>query len=315
MQKQQSLSGVFERRGFYLSEEAFSFTLMLPLLIWIVLTMVYPIFYGLQLSLTDTRLIGIEGDFIGLGNFKRMLQDPVFRLSLQKSITWTLGNALLQSVLGLSAGLLLERTVIARRAMRVWILLPWIVPTVAIAILWRWLLSATYGIINYILLELGLVEVGIAFLGSPDSALATSIFINSWRWFPFLSIIVLAGLLSIPPEEYEAARIDGAGFWQELRFITLPYLSPTLVILGLIGTLWSFNMFDVLWLLTQGGPAGGTRTLAVLVYELAFRHHFLGRAAAVGVIMMLVLLMVLVLYFRVNRSAVALFAPVEEEES
>lgn len=301
-------------KHFYLSDESYSFILFIPLLIWILVTMVYPIIYGIQLSLTNTRLIGIEGDFVWLANFTRNLQDPVFLSALKKSVFWTLGNALLQTVLGLSAGILLERTLIARRAMRVWILLPWIVPTIAIAILWRWLLSATYGIINYILIKLSIVAVGIPFLGSPDLALMACIFINSWRWFPFLSIIVLAGLLSIPPEEYEAARIDGAGFWQELRFISLPYLSPTLVILGLIGTLWSFNMFDVLWLMTQGGPAGATRTLAVLVYEQAFRNYFLGRAASVGVIMMLVLLIILILYFRLNKSAVALFAPANVDE-
>jgi multiple sugar transport system permease protein len=243
------------------------------------------------------------------------LSDPEFRLALGRSIEWTLGNALLQSILGLSAGLLLQRAIFARGIMRVWILLPWIVPTIAIAILWRWILDGTYGILNYILVNIGVTSTGIAFLGSIHTALMTSIFINSWRWFPFLAIIVLAGLLSIPSEELEAAKMDGAGFWHEMRFITMPYLTPTLVILGLIGTLWSFNMFDILWLMTKGGPGSATRTLPVLVYEQGFRTQFQGRASTIGVIMMLILLVVLMLYFHVNRRSVALFAPGEGEET
>ncbi len=268
-------SGVLERiRRFEFSDNGYSLALMLPILLWILITMIYPLFYGIQLSMTGTRFVGVEGGFVWLANYARVLGDDVFRSALVKSIIWTIGNALVQTVLGLGAGLLLERASAGRGAMRVWILLPWIVPTVAIAILWRWLLSASYGVINYILTSMGIVEVGIPFLGTTATAMITSILINSWRWFPFLAIITLAGLLSIPREEYEAARMDGAGFWQEMRFITMPYLSPTLVILGLIGTLWSFNMFDMLWLLTQGGPSGATRTLPVLVYELAFRENF-----------------------------------------
>ncbi len=300
-------------QGFGLGDSAYSMLLMLPLFLWIVITMIYPLAYGVQLSFTSTRLIGMEGRFVGLTNYARVLTDGTFLSALQKSIVWTLGNALLQTILGLGAGLLLERVPSARGSMRVWILLPWIVPTVAIAILWRWLLSASYGVINYVLTSAKIVEVGIPFLGSPSAAMPTSIAVNSWRWFPFLAIITLAGLLSIPREEYEAAKMDGAGFWQELRFITMPYLTPTLVILGLIGTLWSFNMFDVLWLLTQGGPADTTQTLPVLVYELAFREYFLGRAAAISVIMTLMLLVILILYFRVNKKAVSLFVPREEE--
>lgn len=308
-------SGVLERiRRFEFSDNGYSLALMLPILLWILITMIYPLFYGIQLSMTGTRFVGVEGGFVWLANYARVLGDDVFRSALVKSIIWTIGNALVQTVLGLGAGLLLERASAGRGAMRVWILLPWIVPTVAIAILWRWLLSASYGVINYILTSMGIVEVGIPFLGTTATAMITSILINSWRWFPFLAIITLAGLLSIPREEYEAARMDGAGFWQEMRFITMPYLSPTLVILGLIGTLWSFNMFDMLWLLTQGGPSGATRTLPVLVYELAFRENFLGRAAAISVIMMLVLLAILILYFRVNKKALSIFVPLEEEK-
>ncbi|HEY42431.1 MAG TPA: sugar ABC transporter permease [Anaerolineae bacterium] len=302
-----------QRRQFYLSDNAFSMILMIPLLLWVTMTMVYPLFYGIQLSLTDQRLIGIEGNFIGLDNFRRILSNETVISGIWKSVSWTLMNGILQGILGLIVGILLERAFFARRAMRVWILLPWIVPTIAIAILWKWLLSATYGIVNYLLVELGILDVGFGFLANPDVALETSSAINAWSMFPFLSIIMLAGLLSIPREEYEAARIDGAGFWQELRFITIPYITPTLVVLGLIGTMWSFNDFNMLWLINKGGPAGATRTLPLIVYEFAFRNYFLGRAAAVGVFMMLVLTVFVILFMRMSRRTVGIFAPMEEE--
>jgi multiple sugar transport system permease protein len=308
-----SLVSSIKRRDFYISDSAFSLLLMVPLLLWITITMIYPLFYGIQLSLTDQRLIGVEGQFIGLENFKRILSDEVVLTGIQKTVIWTLLNGLLQTILGLSVGILLERAFFGRRVMRVWILLPWIVPTIASAILWKWLLSATYGIINYILVQLSILDVGFGFLAVPEIALQSIAVINAWRLFPFLSIIVLASLLSIPREEYEAARIDGAGFWQELRAITIPYMLPTLVVLGLVGTMWSFNAFDMLWLTNKGGPAGSTRTLPLIVYEYAFRNYFLGRAAAVGVFMMGILSVFVVLFMRMSRRTVGIFAPMEEE--
>jgi len=302
-----------KRREFYLSEDAFSLILMAPLVLWIAATMIYPVFYGIQLSLTNQRLIGIGGTFVGLANYEYIFGNPAFRTAVAKSLAWTLGNGVLQGIFGLTVGVLLQRAFFGRRAMRVWILLPWIVPTIASAILWKWILSGTYGIVNYVLVKLSILQVGFGFLARPDTALGVSTLINAWRMFPFLSIIVLASLLSIPPEEYEAARMDGAGFWQEMRFITLPYMIPTLTVLGIVGMMWSFDLFDLLWLINQGGPAGATRTLPLLVYELAFRSHFLGRAAAVGVVMMAVLALFMVFFMRQGKGAMGILGPTGEE--
>ena len=300
------------RRRFYLSDNAFSLLLMAPLFLWVIFTMVYPLFYGIQLSLTDQRLIGLEGEFIGLENFKHVISNPVFRSGLIKSLKWTLISGVLSGILGNGVAIMLERTVFARGVMRVWILLPWIIPTIAIAILWKWILSATYGVVNYLLVDWGILEVGLGFLSTPEFALEASSIIAAWRRFPFMAIIVLAGLLSIPREEYEAARIDGAGLWQELRFITFPYMMPTFTVLFLVGMMWSFNAFDLLWLINQGGPAGATRTLPLLVYEMGFRDYWLGRASAVGVIMLVVQMIFMILYMRASRKTVGIFAPMEE---
>jgi multiple sugar transport system permease protein len=286
---------------------------MAPLFLWIAFTMVYPLFYGIQLSLTDQRLIGIEGTYIGIKNYLFIFKHEVFRSGLINSLIWTFLTGTLWGGLGILTGIMLQRTVFARNAMRIWILFPWIIPTIAVAILWKWLLSATYGIVNYLLVGWGILDVGFGFLSSPDYALEIASFIGAWRGFPFLAIIVLAGLLSIPTEEYEAARIDGANFLQELRFITFPYMKPTLTVLFLVGYMWAFNNFDMLWLLNQGGPAGATRTLPLIVYEWGFRNYFLGRASAVGVVMLAVQVLFMIGYMRLSRGAVGIFAPTERD--
>ncbi|OGO18355.1 MAG: hypothetical protein A2Z14_04775 [Chloroflexi bacterium RBG_16_48_8] len=300
------------RGQFYLSDNAFSLILMAPLFLWVAFIMLYPLFFGINLSLTNQRLIGVEGEFVGLKNFIYAFNNPDFRTGIIKSLKWILISGTLSTILGVGVGIMLERTVIARGALRVWVLLPWIIPTVSVAILWKWLLSPTYGIVNYFLVDLGILKVGFPFLASPYWSLEAASIIAAWRRFPFLSIMVLAGLLSIPREEYEAARIDGAGLWQELRFITLPYMMPTLTVLILVGVMWSFNAFDMLWLIGQGGPAGSTRTLPLLVYEWAFREQRLGRAAAVGVFMLIIQGVFMILYMRASKRTVGMFAPTDE---
>jgi len=301
------------RKQFYLSDDAFSLLLMAPLFLWVAFTMVYPLIYGIQLSLSNQRLIGLEGEFIGVKNFILVFGHPDFRSGIIKSLIWTFLTGTLWGGFGIFVGIMLQKTVFARGAMRVWILFPWIIPVIAVAILWKWLLSGTYGVVNYLLVKWGVIDVGLGFLSSPGTALEASSFIGAWRGFPFLAIVVLAGLLSIPREEYEAARIDGAGFWQELRFITLPYMKPTLTVLFLVGYMWAFNNFDLLWLINQGGPAGATRTLPLLVYEWAFRDYFLGRASAVGVVMLAVQTLFMIAYMRASRGTVGIFAPTERE--
>jgi multiple sugar transport system permease protein len=311
-----SARGLFRsiaRRRFYLSDDAFSLLLMAPLFLWVAFTMAYPLFYGIQLALSNQRLIGLPGEFIGLDNFKYIFDNSVFLSGIIKSLVWTFLTGTLWGALGIFVGIMLQRTTYGRGAMRVWILFPWIIPVIAAAILWKWLLSGTYGVVNYLLVKWGIVEVGLGFLSTPDSALESASVIGAWRGFPFLAIIVLAGLLSIPREEYEAARIDGAGFWQELRFITFPYMKPTLMVLFLVGYMWAFNNFDLLWLINQGGPAGATRTLPLLVYEWAFREYFLGRASAVGVFMLAVQALFMLAYMRASRGTVGIFAPMESE--
>jgi multiple sugar transport system permease protein len=167
---------------------------------------------------------------------------------------------------------------------RVWILLSWIVPTVVVVMIWRWLFSTSGGMVNPLLQMSGLTDAPIGFFATPGTAFLTLVFVNSWRWFPFIALMILAGLTRIPADLHEAARVDGAGPWKRFTRITWPLLAPTLAVLLVVGTLLSFNVFDIIWLLTGGGPAGGTRTLPVLIYETAFRGYRISEAATAAVL-------------------------------
>ncbi len=266
-------------------EALLGFLFITPLLLWLVATIVWPLIASIHLSLQDVRIIGTTSEFIGLDNYGRVLGDDRFWGAVGRSGIWIVGNAILQTLLAFSAALALKRRFPGVRVARTWIILSWIVPTVVAVVIWRFLLNASGGgLINPLLITLGLTESGVGFFGSGETAFATLVVINSWRWFPFITVILLAALLRVPSDLYEAASIDGASAAAQFRYITLPLLQPTLFVVGLIGTLLSFNVFDVIWLLTAGGPSSDTTTVPVMIYETAFKQFRLSQAAAMSVI-------------------------------
>lgn len=244
------------------------------------------------------RIIGSAGRFVGLANYISVLSSAAFWLALGRSVVWVAGNAVAQTVLAMGSALILEQTFPGVRVARTWIVLTWIVPTIVIVIVWRWLLSTSGGMINPILIELGVIRQPVGFFSSAGSAMTTLILINSWRWFPFVAVMLLAGLQRIPGELYEAAAIDGASHFARFRRITLPLLQPTLFVLMVIGTLLSFNVFDIVWLLTGGGPADATTTLPILIYRTAFKGYRLSEAAAMSVVATLMLMGLAILAVR-----------------
>ncbi len=269
-----------------------------PVLIWLAATILYPLGAAVVLSLRDIRVIGSDGGFVGLGNYVDVLEMPRLWAALGRSLVWVAGNAVLQTLLALGTALLLNQRFRGVRLVRVWVILSWIVPTIVVVIIWRWLLGTSGGVVNYLLVSLGLTDRPIGFFAGPGSAMASLVVINSWRWFPFVAVMLLAGLQRIPADLYEAAAIDGAGPWQRFRRITWPLLQPTLLVLGVVGTLLSFNVFDIIWLTTAGGPSGATQTLPVLIYETAFKSYRLGQAAAMSVLVSLALMALAILLTR-----------------
>ncbi|MCX5512726.1 sugar ABC transporter permease [Kaistia algarum] len=253
-------------------------------------TLILPIVSAVNISLHDIRVIGSDGPFSGADNYVAILSDAVFWRSLGNSVVWVLGNSLVQTVLALTAALVLNQKFPGVKIARIWIILTWIIPTVVVVIIWRWLLSPSGGMINPLLIQLGIIDRPVGFFANGPMAFSTLIAINSWRWFPFVAVMLLAALQRIPGDLYEAAAVDGAGPLRRFREITWPLLQPTLLVLTVMGTLLSFNVFDVIWLLTAGGPAGATQTLPVLIYETAFKAYRMGEAAAMSVIASLLMI-------------------------
>lgn len=280
----------------------FGIVLIAPLLLWIVVMIVYPLISSVWMSLTDVDFLGINSNFVGISNYIELITDIEFWTAMGKSMIWTIGNALLQLILGFTTALIINQQFKGKSFVRIWIILSWIIPTIVLAIIWRWILNSSFGILNYILQLFNFVEQPIDFLGSFQLAMPTVIFINTWRWFPFLAIIILAALQTIPVEQYNAASIDGANSFQKFIYITFPMMRPTLSVLGLIGTLWSINIFDVIYMLTRGGPAGATETIPVFVYQKAFQEYAMNKASAAAVILFLFLFVFVVFYFKIEPT-------------
>jgi len=273
------------------------YAFVMPLMLWLAVTILYPLVASVNLSLQDVKVIGTTGEYVGLDTYRRVLDSPRFGEALQNSLVWVLGNALVQTVLAFAAALILKQRFRGNRLARIWIILSWVVPTVVVVVIWRWLLSAS-GIVNFTLVNLGIIDKPVGFFATGNTALISVILINSWRWFPFNAVIFLAALQRIPQELYEAAAVDGATALRQFFYITLPSLRPVLFVMGLIGTLLSFNVFDVIWLLTGGGPSRATTTLPVLIYDTAFKRYRLSQAAAMSVLTGLILLLFAAVFIR-----------------
>ena len=261
-----------------------------PALLVLAAILGWPLVSAVLLSLQDVRTIGSQGQWVGFANYSNVLSNPMFWTSVGMSFVWVVANAALQTALALMAALTLNQNFPGVKIARTWIILTWIVPTVVVVIIWRWLFSTSGGMINPLMMQTGITERAVGFFSTPWTAMATLIFINSWRWFPFIALMMLAGLTRIPADLYEAARIDGANGWKRFTRITWPLLAPTLGVLTVVGTLLSFNVFDIIWLLTAGGPAGGTRTLPVMIYETAFKGYKLSEAATISVLATMLLM-------------------------
>jgi multiple sugar transport system permease protein len=267
-----------------------AFLFVSPALLFLLAILGWPLVQAVILSFQDVGVIGSQGNYVGLANYSAILGGAGFWRALGRSIVWVVGNAVVQTALALATALILNQKFPGVRIARTWVILTWIVPTVVVVIIWRWLLSSSGGMINPLLIQAGVIERPVGFFATRESAMTTLILINSWRWFPFTALMMLAGLTRIPGDLYEAARIDGAGTFQRFKRITWPLLQPTLLVLGVVGTLLSFNVFDVIWLLTAGGPAGATQTLPVLIYDTAFKGYRLSEAATISVLTSILLM-------------------------
>jgi ABC-type sugar transport system permease subunit len=288
-------------RRFRLSDRQVGILFMLPFLLTAGAFMVWPVVEAVRLAFyAYNPLRPDDMPWVGLENFQRIFDDPLFWESFSQALIWTGWSILLQTVLGVGLALLLHVSLPGIALFRGLLLFPYIVPTVVIALNWRWIFNSEIGIVNHALLSLGLIDQGIAWLSTPNMAMTSAILLNVWKYTPFVIICVLARLQTIPTELYDAAKVDGAGAWRRFLDITLPMLREVLVVVIVFRTIWTFNKFEEIYLLTRGGPGTSTFNLAVYAFEEGMANLRLGVAAATGVVMIVLLMVGSVIYVRVS---------------
>jgi multiple sugar transport system permease protein len=260
---------------------------------------VYPLVSAIYLSLFSIYTPTLKGNFVGFGNYKTLAGSPEFWRSLLNTLIWTVCTLTLQIVLGVAVALMLHQQMWFRAMARSLILFPYFVSTVVAVLVWRWLFNDLYGVMNHVLLIAGIIKAPVDWLGSMPNAMVSVILVGAWKYFPFVVIAVLARLQTIPEPLYEAAKIDGAGPIARFFDVTLPQLRDVLLVVILLRAIWDFKEFDLIYLLTGGGPIIGTQTLPLMVYKDAFGLNDMGRASAVAVSMMLAMLVFMLIYLRV----------------
>jgi ABC-type sugar transport system permease subunit len=289
------------RARFRLSDRQVGVLFMLPFLVTAAAFMAWPVAEAVRMAfLAYNPLRPDDLRWVGLENFERIFEDPLFWESLTQALTWTGWSILLQTVFGVGMAMLLHNALPGIALFRGLLLFPYIVPTVVIALNWRWIFNSEIGVVNHALLRMGLIEENIAWLSTPDMAMASAILLNVWKYTPFVIICVLARLQTIPTELYDAAKVDGAKAWRRFIDITLPMLREVLVVVIVFRTIWTFNKFEEIYLLTRGGPGTSTFNLAVYAFEEGMANLRLGVAAATGVVMIAMLLVGTVIYVRVS---------------
>ena len=276
---------------------------MLPATLLLVVFLTYPLGLGIWLGFTDTK-VGREGMFVGLENYEFLWDDEVTRLALFNTLFYTFVASVLKFVLGLWLAILLNERLPFKTFFRSVILLPYIVPTALSAIAFWWLYDAQFSIISWVLVKAGLIDNYIDFLGDPWNARLSVLAANVWRGVPFVAITLLAGLQTISPSLYEAAAIDGATAWQRFRHITLPLLTPMIAVVMTFSVLFTFTDFQLIYVITRGGPLNATHLMATLSFQRAISGGALGEGAAIAISMVPFLLAaILFSYFGLQRRA------------
>jgi multiple sugar transport system permease protein len=276
------------------------YLLVLPALIFIAAIVVYPLVSNIINSFqTDQRLLqqGLKS-WVGFANYTSAWNEGLLQISIRNSFLYTVSCVAISFVLGLTTALLLNRISRMRTAYRVLVVLPWVISPVVAGFAWRWILNDHYGYVNFILQRLGIIKEGIVWLGDPTFAFIAIIMAATWRNFPFVMIMMLAGLQSVSQDLLEAAEIDGAGAWRKFVSVTVPQTRSVMVVVILLTFIWMFNDFSVVYVMTKGGPLQSTMVLPVLIQHLTFINLRMGTASALALMLAVILLTLSILYLR-----------------
>lgn len=277
-----------------------AFLLLLPTLVLLGMFIAYPFIRGILLSVQNSR-VGVPGDFVGFENFSRLLSDPIFHTVVKNTFLYTAVTTVFKLALGLWLAILLNRNFKFKAFTRAFILLPFIVPTVLACFAWKWMFDPTFSVVNWFLWQLGIISGQINWLGDGNLAMVSIMIVNVWRGVPFFAISLMAGLQTISPDLQEAAAIDGAKPWQRFIYITWPLLLPVTMVVVLFSVIQTFADFQIVFVMTGGGPANATHLFATYAYQLGIGTGLLSQGAAVSLAMFPLLFLIVIfqlLYIR-----------------
>ena len=285
------------------NRNALGWAFMMPAAVLLLLFLTYPLGLGTWLGFTDAK-IGRAGEWIGLENFAFLVGDSVTQLALFNTLFYTVIASILKFGLGLWLAILLNKNLPFKSFFRAVVLLPWIVPTALSAIAFWWIYDSQFSVISWVLMKLGWIDAYIDFLGDPWNARLSTIVANVWRGIPFVAISLLAGLQTISPSYYEASALDGATPWQQFRHVTMPLLSPIIAVVMTFSVLFTFTDFQLIYVLTRGGPLNATHLMATLAFQRAISGGALAEGAAIATLMVPFLLAAIMFsYFGLQRRA------------
>lgn len=274
------------------------FLFVLPAVTIVGLLLLYPVVTSLFYSFTSKHLIKPAYEFVWFDNYIKILTDPDFWRSFFTNIKWTVCSLAGQLLVGFTAALALERIPRGKGIYRTLLIIPWAFPTIVIAVAWKWILNGVSGFLPHFLVSIGLCASPPQFFSSGGLVFPTMVFINIWFGAPLIMVNVLSALQTVPRDQYEAAQLDGASPWQSFLHITVPHIRTVVGLLMVLRTIWIFNSFDMIYLITGGGPAGLTQTVPIYAYNVGWGLKMLGRSSAVTVLLLIFLLLVCALYFR-----------------
>ena len=275
-------------------------TYLSPALVIIATVLVVPLVIGISYSLR--KFSAFRSEYVGLGQYRTMLGDEVLHGALFNTLWWTAGSLFFQFFLGLGLALLLNRPFHGRKLVQGLVFLPWAVPTFLTGLTWTWLFNPVIGPLPHVFYAIGLQAEPVTILADPATAMWGPIIANVWFGIPFFAITLLAARKSIPAELYEAAAIDGASAWQQFTKVTLPFLAPTIAITVMLRTVWIATFADLIFVMTAGGPAGSTNTIATYIYVSAFRALDKGYASAVAVLLLVLLIIYALIVIQIRRT-------------
>lgn len=262
-----------------------------------IVVMIIPVAWAIMLGFTHSGPFAAETKFAGMANYSAILGDFAFWRALMIGVAYALVSTALQMGIGIGVAILLYKT--GRPIFTSLALLPYMIPTVTTALAWKWMTDSLYGIFNHVLLQAGVTDMPIDFAGDPVWAFVLVTIASVWQFTPFVILVTLSNLGTISESIYESAHMDGANWWQQLVQITLPIIRPAILLVLLLRGIWMFNRFDLIWLLTSGGPLGATTTLPIYAYERAFGDNTYGPAGAASTAIFIILLVVGILYMRI----------------